>query len=252
MKIVSFIQHFVFVNFNLIVYVRETSCNIQMGDEIFCLVPRRLSLSMLICAQRKAGRRKRASTSLVSPSHGPLRFVTSHWRFASKHLRRKISAHHLVLDRRDKNQYVVAEFYPWFKFYVLLLQNHTPPPPPPTPTNHPPPKKIERRKFQPKIKWNHNKYICQLPFSRHIWAFWNIMQRKKESPTGVTNYFKKALQEKLHKSEKRAGEILFNCFVVLAVFLKRGRAGGEKMRRCHTWPHEEVCYHFSWYILPTS
>ena len=142
MKIVSFIQHFVFVNFNLIVYVRETSCNIQMGDEIFCLVPRRLSLSMLICAQRKAGRRKRASTSLVSPSHGPLRFVTSHWRFASKHLRRKkISAHHLVLDRRDKNQYVVAEFYPWFKFYVLLLQNHTPPPhPPPPQTTHPPKK----------------------------------------------------------------------------------------------------------------
>ena len=82
MKIVSFIQHFVFVNFNLIVYLRETSCNIQMGDEVFCLVPRRLSLSMLICAQRKAGRRKRASTSLVSPSHAPLRFVTSHWRFA--------------------------------------------------------------------------------------------------------------------------------------------------------------------------
>ena len=80
MKIVSFIQHFVFVNFNLI--VRETGCDIQMGDEIFCLVPRRLSLSMKVCAQRKAGRRKRASTSLVSPSHAPLRFVTSHWRFA--------------------------------------------------------------------------------------------------------------------------------------------------------------------------
>ena len=139
MKIVSFIQHFVFVNFNLI--VRQTGCDIQMGDETFCLVPRRLSLSMKICAQRKARRRKRASTSLVSPSHGPLRFVTSHWRFASKHLRRKkISAHHLVLDRRDKNQYVVAEFYPWFKFYVLLLQNHTPPPPPKKKTTHPPKK----------------------------------------------------------------------------------------------------------------
>ena len=129
MKIVSFIQHFVFVNFNLI--VRETGCDIQMGDEIFYLVPRRLSLSMKICAQRKAGRRKRASTSLVSPpmvhcdsspvtgvSRSPLCGINT------KHLRRKkISAHHLVLDRRDKNQYVVAEFYPWFKFYVLLLQN---------------------------------------------------------------------------------------------------------------------------------
>ena len=55
------------------------------------------------------------------------------------------------------------------------------------------------------------------------------MSRKKESPTGVTSYFIKALQEKLHKSDKRAGEIFFNHFVVHAVFLKRGRAGGEKM-----------------------
>jgi len=103
------------------------------------LVLRRLSLSMKISAQRKAGRRKRASASLVSPSHGPLRFVTIHWCFAfasmwnTRRLRRKkISAHHLVLDRRDKNQYiyVVAEFHSCFKFYFLLLQNHTIPPPP--------------------------------------------------------------------------------------------------------------------------
>ena len=138
MKIVSFIQHFVFVNFNLIVYLRETSCNIQMGDEVFCLVPRRLSLSMLICAQRKAGRRKRASTSLVSPSHGPLRFVTGHWRFAFASMWKNYEAPEkeedlspssdLVLDRTDKNQYVVAEFYPWSKFYFLLFTksyNHT-------------------------------------------------------------------------------------------------------------------------------
>ena len=109
------------------------------------LVLRRLSLSMKISGQRKAGRRKSASASLVSPSHGPLRFVTSHWCFAfasmwnTRHLRRKkISAHHLVLDRRDKNQYVVAAFHSWFKFFLLLLQNHTiqfprPPPPPPPP-----------------------------------------------------------------------------------------------------------------------
>ena len=96
------------------------------------LVLRRLSLSMKISGQRRAGRRKSASASLVSPSHGPLRFVTSHWCFAfasmwnTRHLRRKkISAHHLVLDRRDKNQYVVAEFHSWFKFFFLLLQNHT-------------------------------------------------------------------------------------------------------------------------------
>ena len=121
MKIVFFIQHFVFVNFNLI--VRETGCDIQMGDETFCLVPRRLSLSMKICAQRKAGRRKRANTSLVSPSHGPLRFVTSHRRFPLASMWNKYEAPEK--HRRDKNQCVVAEFYPWFKFYFLLLQNHT-------------------------------------------------------------------------------------------------------------------------------
>ena len=228
-----------------------------MGDETFCLVPRRLSLSMKICAQRKAGRRKRASTSLVSLSRGPLRFVTSHWRFTfasmwknTKHLRRrKISAHHLVLDRRDKNQYPVAEFYPSL-FSLVTKSCNTPPPPPPPP----PPKKKKRgrRKFQPKINWTKTNTFVNFHSLGHIWAFWNIMLRKKESPTGVTNYFKKALQEKLHKSDKRAGEILFNRIVVHAVFLKRGRAGGEKRRRCHTWPHEEVCYHFSWYILPTS
>ena len=45
------------------------------------LVPRCLSFSMKICAQRKAGRSKRARraslTSLLSSSHGPLRLVTS-------------------------------------------------------------------------------------------------------------------------------------------------------------------------------
>ena len=141
MKIVSFIQHFVFVNFNLI--VRETGCDIQMGDETFCLVPRRLSLSMKICAQRKARRRKRASTSLVSPSLGPLRFVTSHWRFAFASMWKNYEAPEkeedlspssdLVLDRTDKNQYVVAEFYPWSKFYFLLfIKSYNTPPPPPT------------------------------------------------------------------------------------------------------------------------
>ena len=171
----------------------------------------------------------------------------------TKHLRRKkISAHHLVLDRRDKNQYVVAEFYPWFKFYVLLLQNYTTFPPPSPPPTHPPKKKEREENFNQ--RWNGATTNTFVNFHSlgHIWAFWNIMLRKKESPIGVTNYFKSALHEKLHKSDKRAGEILFNRFVVHALFLKRGRAGGEKRRRCHTWPHEEVCYHFSWYILPTS
>ena len=44
------------------------------------LVPRRLSLSMKMCAQRKAGRRQRARRRFACrlyPSHGPLRFITS-------------------------------------------------------------------------------------------------------------------------------------------------------------------------------
>ena len=153
MKIVSFIQHFVFVNFNLI--VRETGCDIQMGDETFCLVPRRLSLSMKICTQRKAGRRKRASTQrapllfLLSKVHCDSPPVTGVSRsplcgINTKHLRRrKISVSHLilVLDRSNKNQYVVAEFYPWFKFSFLFLQNHTIPSAP-----HPPPTKKKRER----------------------------------------------------------------------------------------------------------
>ena len=46
----------------------------------FCLLPRRLSLSMKMCAQRKAGRRQRARQRFAYrpyPSHGPLRFITS-------------------------------------------------------------------------------------------------------------------------------------------------------------------------------
>ena len=149
MKIVSFIQHFVFVNFNLI--VRETGCDIQMGDETFCLVPRRLFLSMKICAQRKAGRRKRASTSLVSLSrvHCDSSPVTGVSRSPlcgknTKHLRRrKISAHHLVLGRRDKNQYPVPEFYPSL-FSLVTKSRNTPPRPHQK-------KKRGRGKFQPKI-----------------------------------------------------------------------------------------------------
>ena len=83
------------------------------------------------------------------------------------------------------------------------------------------------------------------------------MLRKKESPTGVTNYFKKALQEKLHKSDKSAGEILFNRFVVHAVFLKRGRLEGRKgedatpghTRRCVTIFPGTFCRHLNFQIM---
>ena len=68
-----------------------------------CLLPRGPSLSMKICAQRKAGKRKlprRRFFCLLSPSHGPLRFVTSHSRFAvaferkTKRLRRRQCLRH--------------------------------------------------------------------------------------------------------------------------------------------------------------
>ena len=50
----------------------------QTSHDLYCLVPRRLSS---MCAQRKAGRRQRARRRFACrlyPSHGPLRFITSH------------------------------------------------------------------------------------------------------------------------------------------------------------------------------
>ena len=64
------------------------------GRNGLCLVPRRLSLSFSlatkICEQRKAGRRKRArqaSLPFFTASHGSLRFVKSHSRFALASIR---------------------------------------------------------------------------------------------------------------------------------------------------------------------
>ena len=51
-----------------------------------------VSLSMKMCAQRKAGRRQRARRRFACrlyPSHGPLRFITSHSRFALASTMRK-------------------------------------------------------------------------------------------------------------------------------------------------------------------
>ena len=77
-----------------------------------CLVPRRLSLWIKICTQRKMGRRKRAKwrfASLLLPSHGPLRFFTSHSRFAldsirnTKRLRRRQLTDHKKGDEPPQN-----------------------------------------------------------------------------------------------------------------------------------------------------
>ena len=66
-----------------------------------------VSLSMKMCAQRKAGRRQRARRRFACrlyPSHGPLRFITSHSRLAlastirkTKRLRRRLA---LIATRR--------------------------------------------------------------------------------------------------------------------------------------------------------
>ena len=67
-------------------------------DTVHCVVPKGLSLSMKMCAQRMEGRTKRARgrfASLPFPSLGPLHFVTSLSRFVlasvqkAKRLRRK-------------------------------------------------------------------------------------------------------------------------------------------------------------------
>ena len=62
-----------------------------------------VSLSMKMCARRKAGRRQRARRRFAGrlyPSHGPLRFITSHSCFAlasttrkTKRLRRRLGRH---------------------------------------------------------------------------------------------------------------------------------------------------------------
>ena len=64
----------------------------------YCLEPRRLFLDENVCA-KKGGKEKKDVASLLSPSHGPLRYATSHSRFTrvsrsilckkTKRLRRK-------------------------------------------------------------------------------------------------------------------------------------------------------------------
>ena len=82
-----------------------------------CLIPRGPSLSMKICAQREAGRRKpprRRFSSLLSPSHGPSRFVTSHSRFALAFVRKTKR-----LRRRQCLRHVSGKL-PTYPFHVIL------------------------------------------------------------------------------------------------------------------------------------
>ena len=150
MEIVSFIQHFVFVNFNQ--ENGKLPVTFKWEMKLFASYPDVSFFRWKFARkERREGEKGRAPLLFLFPVvHCDSSPVTGVSRSPlcgknTKHLRRrKISAHHLVVGRRDKNQYVVAEFYPWFKFYVLLLQNHTPPHTPKAPT-HPPKKKRERR-----------------------------------------------------------------------------------------------------------
>ena len=73
-----------------------------------------VSLLMKMCAQRKAGRRQRAC--YLYPSHGPLRFITSHSRFALASAMRKTKR----LRRRLHLQLVPV---PLLSFFTPLLSN---------------------------------------------------------------------------------------------------------------------------------
>ena len=103
-----------------------------------------VSLSMKMCAQRKAGRRQRARRRFACrlyPSHGPLRFITSHSRFAlastmrkTKRLRRRLSPTYFfssfrwhittVLSQRQKRQrtQLKKKYYSLYGIARLSLQ----------------------------------------------------------------------------------------------------------------------------------
>ena len=69
----------------ILVITRKITPSERIFSTLFTASYPKASSSMKICAQRKAGRRKRARwrfASLLSPFHGTLRFVTSHSRYA--------------------------------------------------------------------------------------------------------------------------------------------------------------------------
>ena len=135
MEIVSFIQHFVFVNFNQ--ENGKLPVTFKWEMKLFASYPD-VSLFRWKFArkERREGEKGRAPLLFLFPVvHCDSSPVTGVSRSPlcgknTKHLRRrKISAHHLVLGRRDKNQYPVAEFYP--SLFSLVTKSRNPPPPPP-------------------------------------------------------------------------------------------------------------------------
>ena len=149
----------------------------------------------------------------------------------TKHLRRrKISAHHLVLGRRDKNQYPVAEFYPSL-FSLVTKSRNTPPPPPPPPS---PKKKKRERKISTKDKLNKNKYICQLPFSRSYMSFLKYYAEKKGESDWCHELFQKSASGKASQVWQESGRNSLQSLRGACCFSKK-REGwrGEKEKMPH-------------------
>ena len=98
-KSVVHVQSCCFSNLNLLGYCRSRWRPCCRCCDVAASYPD-ISLLMKMCAQRKAGRRQRARrrfACFLYPSHGPLRFITSHSRFAlasamrkTKRLRRRL------------------------------------------------------------------------------------------------------------------------------------------------------------------
>ena len=165
----------------------------------------------------------------------------------TKHLRRrKISAHHLVLDRRDKNQYPVAEFYP--SLFSLVTKSCNTPPPTPCPHQ----KKKRQKKISTKDKLNKNKYICQPPFSTSYMSFLKYHADKKGESDWCHGLFHKSASGKASQVWQESGRNSLQSLRGACCFSKK-REGwrGEKEKMPHLATRGGVLP-FSWYILPTS
>ena len=164
MEIVSFIQHFVFVNFNQ--ENGKLPVTFKWEMKLFASYPD-VSLFRWKFArkERREGEKGRPpllfllpmvhcdSSPVTGVSRSPLcGKIRSTWDEGDLG-----PSSDLVLNRRDKNQYVVAELYPWSKFYFLLFTksyNIPLPLPPPLPHRQ---KKVRGKKISTKDKTEQQK-----------------------------------------------------------------------------------------------
>ena len=59
------------------------------------------------------------------------------------------------------HEYIVVQFYPWFKFLFPLFQIHY------HTLQYPKTKKKQKKNFEPRIKLNHNRYFSEKLLSGH-------------------------------------------------------------------------------------